>query len=161
MKKIFTSLLIVLLVCSISIAQKQKQQNNRNLKPLQKIEQLEKAKIIEALNLSEETAVRLFARRNESQQKVREAFRQKDELLKELEQSLKSNAQMSDAEYRERVNTINAIDASMFKERDIFYRSLGDLLSPKQIAKFIVFENNFRKEIKRSLMDKGHMPNKD
>jgi len=156
MKKIFTFLLIILLLCGLVNAQ-QHQKNNRNLKPLQKIEQLEKAKIIEALNLNEETAVRLFARRNESRQKVGDTNKQREELLKDLEKNLKDGVKMSDAEYKERVNNIIALDASMIKERDNFYRSLGDLISPQQIAKLIVFENNFRKEIRKSLMNKGQM----
>ena len=157
MKKIFTSLLFVLLFCGLLNAQYH-QKNNHNLKPLQKIEQLEKAKIIEALNLNEETAVRLFARRNESRQKVGDTNKQREELLKDLEKNLKDGVKMSDAEYKDRVNNILSLDASMLKERDNFYRSLGDLISQQQIAKLIVFENNFRKEIRKSLMNKGQMP---
>jgi hypothetical protein len=154
MKKIFTICVFVIMLCSLIYGQHRKP-GEQGMGALQKIEQLEKAKLIEALSLNEDTAVRFFARRTENQKKIREILNQRETILKELEKSLKSSNQLSDAAYKDQVNNLIALDASIGKERENFYRSLGDLFSPHQIAKLVVFETNFRREIRESLMNKG------
>jgi hypothetical protein len=156
MKKIFTLLLIVLV--SYSVNAQQRGQGKQDLKPLEKIEQLEKAKLIEVLSLKEETAVRLFARRNEMQKKIKEIFDKREEIIKEIDENFKKGAHESDAALKDKINSLLSLDGSIIKEKKNFYRSLEDILTTAQIAKLMVFETKFRREIRESLMH-GKGPN--
>ncbi len=157
MKKVFT-LLVIFFVVFYSAEAQQRNRGNKNLNPLQKIQQLEKAKLIEALNLNEDTAVRLFARRDEHQKKVREIFDKRDAMISEIDKNIKKGAKQSDSELKDQVNNLLAIDENIAYERKNFYKSLDDILNPAQIAKLIVFENNFRREIRETLMNRGPGP---
>jgi hypothetical protein len=132
-----------------------RERQNRDLKPLQKIEQWEKVKLIEVLNLDEETAVRFFARRNEHQKKMKEILDQKDGMIQDIEDEIRSGSQTSDAAYKEQVGNILSLESRIMKERENFLKSLSDLFTPKQIATLVVFESKFRKEIRERLIERG------
>lgn len=151
MKKVVLTLCLIMFTASFMGAQN-KPKGNRDLKPLQQIEEWEKVKLIEVLNLNEETSVRFFTRRNEHQKRIREIFNQRDQLAQQIEKDFKDRAKVSDAVYQEQVNKIIEFEAKVQKERESFIRSLSDILTPEQIAKLTVFEIRFRKEIRDKLM---------
>ena len=111
--------------------------------------------MIEALNLSEETTVRFFVRRRDIQIKIKEILEQRDLAMHELENEIKNDSQTSDAFYKEQVNKLISLKSGITSERENFIRSLGDILTPRQIAKLIVFESNFRREVRETLMKRG------
>ncbi len=157
MKKIFLPLLIVLLIGSSLIAQ-DRPRMNKEMKPLQRVEQWERIKLIEVLNMDEETAVRFFTRRRDHQMKVKEILDQRETALNELENEIKNGSQSSDAGYKEKVNKLLSLESRITSERENFVKSLGDLLTPVQIAKLIVFEIKFRREVRETLMGRGKGP---
>jgi len=160
MKKIFLPLLFICLIGSASFAQN-RPRGNKDLKPMQRIEQWEKMKLMEALDLDEESSVRFFARRRDNQMKVREILDQRDAAMNELENEIKNGSQSGDAFYKERVNNLIALEGKITSERENFLKSLGDILNPKQIAKLIVFESKFRREVRETLMRRGQGPGKN
>jgi hypothetical protein len=153
MKKVFLPFLITCLIFSSVIAQN-RMRMGKDSKPLQRIEQWEKIKLIEVLGLNEDTAVRFFARRNENQKKMKDILDQRDGMIQNLEDDIRGSSQISEAAYKEQVNNFLFIESSISKERENFLRSLSDLLTPKQIAILIVFESRFRKEIRETLMNR-------
>ena len=156
MKKIFLLLFLFSIFLSTSNSQERMRHGN-DQKPLQRIEQWERTKLIDALNLSEETAVRFFARKNENQKKIKEILDQRDDAIKDLEDDIR-NGNQNDASYKKKVDNLLSIENRIGIERQNFIGSLGDLLSPLQIAKLVVFENKFRKEVRESLMGRGRPP---
>ena len=125
------------------------------MKPLRQIEEWEKMKLIQVLDLNEDASVRFFARRNEHQKRVREILNQRDQLAQEIEKEIKDGAKVSDAVYQEQVNRMLELEAKMMKERESFIKSLNDILSPEQIAKLTVFEIRFRREVRERIMGHG------
>lgn len=154
MKKMFLSLFILCMVGSTVAAQNQRR-INKDMKPLQRIEQWEKIKLIEILNLDEETAVRFFTRRRDNQMKVKEILDQRDLAIDELENEIKNSSQTSDAVYKDQVSKLILLESRITYERENFIKSLSDLLTPQQIAKLIVFESKFRREVRETLMERG------
>ncbi len=126
-------------------------------RPIQRIEQWERLKLIDALNLNEETAVRFFARRHENQKKMKEILDRRDDAIRDIEDEIR-NGDQNDALYKDKVNALLSLENNISKERENFIRSLSDLLSPMQIAKLVVFESRFRKEVRETLMGKGRPP---
>ena len=153
MKKVFFPLIVICLIGSAVIAQNRPRMG-KDSKPLQRIEQWEKIKLIEVLGLNEDTAVRFFARRNENQKKMKDILDQRDGMIQNLEDGIRGSSQISEAAYKEQVNNFLFIESSISKERENFLRSLSDLLTPKQIAILIVFESRFRKEVRETLMNR-------
>ncbi|MBS3945559.1 MAG: hypothetical protein KGZ42_08680 [Melioribacter sp.] len=149
MKKYFL-LLFVILLTSVVIGQV-KEEDKKRQRPFEKIEQLEKARLIEVLDLNEETAIKFFTRRKEHQKQMRDLMESRDNLIKELEKSVKEKG-AKDNYYSEQVNKILDIDRQMWMAKQTFFKSLNDLFSPQKIAMLTVFEHKFRREIAQSLM---------
>ena len=127
-------------------------------KRMQQLRQLEQLKLIELLNLDEDTSARFFARRKAHLDKVQALQKEKNEIINELAVKLKAGEKVDSKKYRER---LEKIEKRLFEERREFYNSLDDILTNEQIAKFIVFQSRFRKEIMRKMMKnrKGGMKN--
>jgi len=156
MKKIFLLFFLFSILLSTSYSQERMRQE-KNQRPLQRIEQWERTKLIDALNLNEDTAIRFFARRHENQKKMKEILDQRDDAIRDLEDEIK-NGDQNDASYKKKVDNLLSIENRIGTERENFLRSLSDLLSPIQIAKLVVFETRFRKEVRETLMGKGRQP---
>ena len=151
MKKIFFITFLVI-IASAGIYAQNRGRGDKNMNPLQKIEEWEKMKLIEVLNLNENTSVRFFARRNEHQKRMKEIFDQREELAKRMEDEFNNSPKVSDAVYQEQVNNMIANEVRIQKERENYFHGLSDILTPEQIAKLTVFEIQFRRQIREKLM---------
>jgi hypothetical protein len=151
MNKIVLSLLAILLVTSFSYPQKMKEKLRQNKG---KLEQLEKVKLIEALDLNEDIAVRFFSRRNESRNEIEILEDKADDLIAEIENSFNSNDKNLEAKQKQLVSEFLKIKESVDQKRIQFIKSLDDILTTEQIAKLIVFEKKFKDEIRNVLLDK-------
>lgn len=149
MKKYFLFLLVILLTSVVT--GQVKEENKKRPRPFEKIEQLEKAKLIEVLDLDDETAIKFFTRRKEHQKQMRDLMENRDNLIKELEKSVKEKS-VKDNYYSEQVNKILDIDRQMWMAKQAFFKSLSEFFSPQKIAMLTVFEHKFRREIAQSLM---------
>lgn len=123
-----------------------------------RIEQLEKAKLIETLNLSEEQSIRFFARRNEHRKQMQNFDRQIDELTRNLEKSLRRSDEGSIAEQKKLIEDLLNLRIQMEKSKKDFILSLNDILTTEQISKLILFERQFREEIRKVLMKRKGLP---
>jgi len=151
MKKIFFITTLILFTVSIILAQNM-QKDNRKMKPIEKIEEWEKVKLIDILNLDEQASIRFFARRKEHQSKIKEILDQKEQLANKMEEEFKDDSKISNSVYNEQINNFILLEAKLQKERESYIRSLNDILVPEQIAKLTVFEIRFRKEVRQRLM---------
>lgn len=153
MKKLFLALFAIAVLTSISFSQQMKEKNMPNR---EKLEQLEKIKLIEALDLDEETSVRFFARRNTSKKEIQELEKRTDDIIFELERSFNSEEKNKDESQKRLTSEILKNRESIEIKRNQFIYSLNDLLTTEQIAKLIVFEKKFRDEIRNVLLNKRH-----
>lgn len=153
MNKLFITLLMVILISSISFPQKMKEKGMKNR---EKLEQLEKIKLIEALDLDEETAIRFFARRNDSKQEIRELEKKSEDIISKLENSFNSEDKNQDETQRMLISEMLKTRESIESRRNQFINSLSDILTVEQTAKLIVFEKKFRDEIRNLILDKKH-----
>lgn len=111
-----------------------------------KLEELEQVKLLEKLQLEEETAVRFFSKRSGHKNEMRKLYKEAEKKLKEIKSSLESE-NLSD-----KVDEYFQLEQEMFEARENYYSSLKDILSEKQIAEVILFEKNFKDEIRKLLM---------
>lgn len=116
----------------------------------EKIQQLRRIKLIEALDLDEETAIRFFARENEFRKAHKEVEKNRDQAIGALNDLISQN--VSDEALLKGVENVQKIDVEFQNKRYEFVRGLSDILTVKQIAQFVVFDQKFMKEV-RSIID--------
>lgn len=147
-------LIIVLVLFAASFnavnAQQGRQMQHRPEKVHEKINELEKIKLIESLNLDEATMVKFLARRKDFQDKIQDLNKQKNDELDQLQNDLNndSNSGKDDQFYKKYADDIKTIDFNIARTKNEYYNSLKDILSQKQIAKLLLFERNFRRELR-------------
>jgi len=126
----------------------------RKMKNREKLEQLEKIKLIESLDMDEDTSIRFFARRNESKREIQELEKKTDDIILELEKSFNTEDKNQNVKQKQLISEMLNNRESIEIKRNQFVNSLGDILSTEQIAKLIVFEKRFRDEIRNVLFDR-------
>ncbi|MCK5457863.1 MAG: hypothetical protein KAI45_12110 [Melioribacteraceae bacterium] len=118
-----------------------------------KIAELEKIKLIEELQLDEETTLRFFSRRNSHQGIQKEIAFKRDSLLTQLNKKIDEDDNKVD--YQKEINEILNIDKQLLDERVRFFKSLDDILSYEQIAELLIFEKKFKSEIRKQILRQG------
>jgi len=122
-----------------------------------KIFQLEKIKLIETLQMDEETTLRFFSRRSKTENVIDSLRKNIDDLLNKIDQKISGNNQTNDKVLKSLIEKVGEIRLKIDQKRIDFVKSLSDILTTKQIAKFVVFEKKFRDELAKSLMkDRMH-----
>lgn len=157
MKKLAYILFVFFIVYNFLNAQERERLFEKRMfddkKALKKIELLEKSKLIELLDLDEDTSIKFFARRNEHLKKIRDIFDEREKVITELKNNLENN-KGNDSYYKEQLSKLLSYDNKMNNERENYYNSLSSILTPKQIAKLAVFEFMFRRELTHTMIKK-------
>jgi len=127
----------------------------------EKIFQLEKIKLIEVLEMDEETAIRFFARRSELKKTTDEIQNKIEEIIKNLEVVDKAGKVYTESELITYINDFNNLNLQMSQRRTEFINSLNDILTYDQIRRLIVFERKFKDELRRALFKERKRFNKE
>ena len=143
-------ILMMLLIFSSSVFSQREKWRDDEMR--EKFEQLEKIKLIETLEMNEETTLRFFARKSEHQKQQDELQDRIREKIDNLEVIFKSGRVATVDELKKNINEINALQSELEKNRTDFINSLSDILSYEQIAKLLIFERKFRDEIRRLII---------
>lgn len=145
---------LIVLSLMLVVSSYPQQDREKMLKQRSKLHQLEKIKLIEALNLDEDTSVKFFARRNEMQKQIETLEDKSDDILKKLESTLDVNDKINEAVQRQLINELGNIKDKIESTKKQFINSLNDILSTDKIVRYIVFEQKFRDEIRKIIFDK-------
>ena len=158
MKTIYYTLTLLFFISGIIIPQRGKWQDEEMRA---KFEQLEKIKLIETLEMDEETTLRFFARKSEHQKQQEEIQEKIKENINNLEVIFKSGRVATVDEIKTSINEINSMQLQIEHNRADFINSLSDILSYEQIAKLLIFERNFKDEIRKLIMKERRPPPPD
>lgn len=120
---------------------------------MKRIEQLEKIKLLEALNLDEETSIKFFSRLKSYREKIRDSRDLIDSLYLELEYKIKNQKlDANDVVFKKLYDELLKTEQNIIKIRMDFVASLSNILTNEQIAKILLFEKKFKEEIQEILM---------
>lgn len=148
MKKLIFLSIILFLISFLTFPQNG---DVRYPKGKSKIEQLEKIKLIETLEMNEETTLKFFSRRMEHKKEMQSLQQSADEKLDEIRELLQDN-NTSDQVLNKALQEYFNIEINIAQSRNDFIVSLNDILSYRQISKMIIFERNFKRELKDIIM---------
>ena len=140
--------LFLLLIIAISFSTFAQMGQHRRRNGMTKIEELEKVKLIESLNMDEQTTLKFFARRTEHMNKMKKLVRKSDDLLDRISDLTKKDDEKNSAKLKIMISDYLSGSEAMVKEKENFINSLNDILSYEQISKLLVFEKRFREELK-------------
>jgi len=147
MKKL---ILLLIIIVSVSVTLTAQRKHDRKHQVPDKIAQLEKIKLIETLEMDEETTLRFFSRRSEIEREMEEIHKAINEKLDKMEQMVNSdNVQYE--ELKAAIEELNLMHQKLDKNKTDFINSLNEILSYEQIAKMILFERKFREELRRAI----------
>ncbi len=149
MKKLTILLLVMFSISLIA----QKDNSKRHEKREARFRELEKIKLLEVLDLDEETSVRFFVRKKKYEDEFRNYLDELKILYNNLETALEEGS--SEDKLNSLVKKIIDSDIEMVKHKNNFFQSLDDILTPEQIARAILFERKFKKDIRDLLIERG------
>lgn len=152
MKKLIFLSVILFIISGLVFSQNR---DKRYLKGNSKIEQLEKIKLIEALEMNEETTLKFFSRRAEHRKEMQSLQEGADIKLDELKDLLE-NDETPDHILKQKLDSYFVIEKNINDSRNKFFVSLSDILSQRQISRLIIFERSFKRELKDVILRDQH-----
>ena len=144
MKKLQLSLLLVFVGTLMVFAQGMRRMEQG---PMKKIEELERVKLIETLNMDEQTTLKFFARRVKFRDTQSQLFAKSNGILNQMDDLNKSSGKNSE-ELKKLIDQYLDDEQKIIENRENFIKSLDDILTPDQISRYLVFEKRFREEIR-------------
>jgi len=155
MKKFIFLILSLIFITGTNYSQRRE---NHHKEVREKIEQLEKIKLIETLKMDEQTTLKFFARRTEFMDNLKDLINKQNDLLDKLDENIKSSKDKDDAYYQSMIDQYFVLEQKINESKKSFITSLSDILSKEQIAKLLVFQKKFREEVRDILFKRGDSP---
>ncbi|MCG6552185.1 MAG: hypothetical protein L7F77_07645 [Candidatus Magnetominusculus sp. LBB02] len=156
MKKMIALTLAVFVVfgcCSITYAGAETKYNAKEMSEMrQKIKELKKRKLKEALSLDKETADKLFAAIDQHDAKMRELIQAMKDDIKDLKQAVDGNK--GEAAEKAIVDKIAAARKELLALKQTEMDELQGILSVSQQAKYILFSVDFHRTIRKIMAEK-------
>ncbi|MFO7445776.1 MAG: hypothetical protein R6W90_05385 [Ignavibacteriaceae bacterium] len=147
MKKLFLLLFILLIGINTPYAQEFRGGKHD---PKGRLAELEKIKLLETLDMDEETTLKFFSRRNTHQDKMKELFDSMQDKSDQISKLINDDA--GKQQLKKAVNEYLELEKRMPEEKAAFIASLSDILDEKQLAKVVIFEKKFREEVRKIII---------
>ncbi|MEO0128931.1 MAG: Spy/CpxP family protein refolding chaperone [candidate division WOR-3 bacterium] len=127
--------------------------------PREIIEKVRVYKLTEQLDLSEEQITKLFPRLKEMRKNEQEFHKQRMEIIQKLKELLDEKAK--EQEIVKTLNRLQELQKKRFESQLKELEEIKQILTPEQQAKFIIFQEEFEKEIRdliREIRWRRHPP---
>lgn len=141
---IIFSFLAILILTNISFSQPARRHWER-------IEQIKKVKLLDILELDEETSTKFLAKYNEIERKIKEKSEELEQAIEKLNNRIQENAPSQElTKVTEQVLNIQKELQNLHLSK---ITEMKSILDEKRYAKFIVFENTFHKDLQRKVIE--------
>ena len=122
---------------------------------LQRVEQFKKIRLMEVLNLDEQSSIKFFARYDKYEQQLHDLRQKQIQTFGQIQKLRKENA--ADAEYEKVVNDLLALDTQFEDVKTKYVGELKDVLTSKQLAEYLAFEYRFQQNLRDLAREVQHM----
>jgi hypothetical protein len=113
-----------------------------------RLEELEKLKIIDALHMDEQTTLKFFARRGEHKTKYKNYRDEQKKILDEMTSDLSGKDSTNATELKKNINSYLYIEKEIEREEVSYVNSLYEILTPKQVSELLIFQNKWMEDLK-------------
>jgi len=151
--------LAVFFAISISFAYSQNMRDREKFgedKRWDRIEEFKKLKMIEELNLNEDESVKFYVKYNNLTNQFREIEKERRKSISDLEKILNDPNKISDLE--KQIEYIEGLEQKLLSNRMGFMSEIKKILSIDKVARYIIFERNFQRELQKIVKDARKPP---
>jgi hypothetical protein len=152
MKHTFTIVVLFLFmgVYGDVCAQHRSSQRHDDASRPERLEKYRTMRLVETLKLSEEDAVKFFAKQRVHEDKQHELMKSRNDLLDQLEGVVRENK--GDVKDIPKLSSqVLDLDNKVFAERERYQEELRQFLTPEQFGMFLLFERNFGRQVRDAL----------
>jgi hypothetical protein len=121
----------------------------RGDKPMQKIQQFKKMKLLETLDLDEETANKFLVKYDKWEKQISDINQQRMILVQELRLAMEKKA--GDDEINHTLDSLVDYTTKADDARHQMFSDMRSILSAKQAAKLALFEAQFQRKLQETL----------
>ena len=154
---IYRSILLVaacmLIGSAAGIAQRRGMPPAPGMRDQGRLEKFKTMRLIDMQKLSEEDAVRFYAKSSAHEEKVRDLVKLRNSQLDEVEKMSREKKEGRD--FQAPTDKILDTDQQIFAERVRYQAEMRKFLTPEQFGRFLVYERNFGRRV-RSAMEEMH-----
>lgn len=143
------TLLLVSIMAGLVFAQPPEGMGNR--RAMERLEHFKKIRMVEALDLDDETGVKLVSRYNKHRERMKDLESERKEVIGKLESLVGGNA--AEGEYQKCFTELNETEKKIADVRKRFMDDLKEVLTTKQIAQYLIFERDFMKDVRNAVKD--------
>lgn len=120
-------------------------------KAYERVEQYKKIRLMEILNLDEQTSIKFFARYNKNQEFLRDLRQKQVQALGRVQALRKAKA--ADSEYDKIISDLLSLESQVNEAKAKYVDELRQVLNSKQLAEYLVFETRFQQNLRDLLRD--------
>jgi chromosome segregation ATPase len=156
---LFVIMISIFLSCDTLFTQPPGEKFQERMGP-ERIEKFKMIRLIEVLDLPEESAVRFTVKANEHEKLLRDLRKMQaemqeklDEYLKKAEEAAKNKVQYEKKlkELQKQLDQFEENRGKMLDEEKRFLKELKELLNSEQMAKYYLFQRDFEKELREAM----------
>ncbi len=159
--KLFVQKLLIIFIIAISANSYLLAQGPDGERLKEKIEQVKKMKLLEVLDLDETTADKFLVKFNAMEKKISELQKSIDDVSYKLKNRIqeKAGADELSKSSSELLSLMEQLQNTQIEK----LKAMKGILKDEQYAKYLVFENEFPKELRRHIMKRfgGNGPGSD
>lgn len=119
----------------------------------ERIEMMKMWRMTEVLDLTEDQAQKFFPKYNIMIKELGELKRQQKDRIEKLRNAVKDEQNIKEKDVDMTMNMFFDLEREKLKKKQKFIEDLGDILAPKQKARYVVFEVNLKEELRRSIRE--------
>jgi Spy/CpxP family protein refolding chaperone len=117
----------------------------------ERIEHYKKIRLIEELKLDEDISIKFFARYNKYHNDLKQINDRKNEIIDHLDILRRETS--TDSELEKVFKELIALDNKLSERRISYLAELKEVLTPKQVAQYVVFERNFYRDLRQIIRE--------
>jgi hypothetical protein len=143
--------LLTIIMAAVAPAQRRGMEPGPGMRDQGRLEKFRMMRLIEVLKLSEEDAVRFYAKNSAHEDKVRELMKSRNSMLDDIEKMARDKK--GPGELQSETDKILAVDQQIFAERVRYQGEIRKMLTPDKFALFLVYERNFGRRVRNAMED--------
>ncbi len=127
----------------------------------QRMEMMTIWKLTDHLDLTEDQAEKFFPRMREHRKNIQAIQKEELEYFKSFAQKIKKGEEISEIEMKKIMSRLESLEEKKLKGRLKFVKESGDILTPNQQAKLLMFEGKLKQDIRDKIREHQNPRQKD
>lgn len=120
---------------------------------MHRIENYRKIRLMEDLKMDEKQSIQFFSKYNKQKEVLVDLAAKRNEIFDKLKVGI--NNKTPQTEIEQTVQQYTEINNKILNQEEKFLIDLKDILSPYQVAEYVIFQKNFRDDLRGIIMEEA------